>query len=107
MVTTPLPPTVTDILESSPYSSQELRASQLVGYCPRQGAQGLEAGMGMVTTKTGTNIYCALDLYHHSEKGPHDPGADMLTSHFSEGKTDSERLRISPRVTKLITGNTR
>ena len=61
----------------------------------------------MVTTRTGTNIYCALDLYHHSEKGPHDPGAGMLIAHFSEGKTDSERLRISPRVTQLITGKTR
>ena len=62
-----------------------------------------EAGKRKVRTERGSDIYCALDLYHHSEKHPRDPGASRLTPHFTGEETGSERWSISPRVTQLVT----
>lgn len=42
-------------------------------------------------TGTGADIYCVLDLYHHTEKGPYEPGAGILSPYFTEERTEAQK----------------
>lgn len=61
-----------------------------------------EADKGKVRTGAGTDIFCALDLHHHTEKAPQDLGAGMRRS-ILQRKKQSLRLIISPSVTQFVT----
>lgn len=50
-----------------------------------------EADKGKARTAAGTDIYCAHDLYYDTEKGPHDPEASMLSSHFTAEETEAQK----------------
>lgn len=45
-----------------------------------------EAEKGKVRTGAGTDIFCVLDLHHHTVKPPQDLGAGMLRSILQKKK---------------------